>query len=204
VTTIAYRAGILAADSRTTTHTDAGGARVFICEKLFRKSILVNGAQQEVILATAGETFSGLVFVDWLGSGKDPPDNLIHGDADFSVLVLQADGLYEWDKWCRGEKVLNEFYAIGSGAKAAMGAMYMGAGAAKAVEVSCLIDPYSAPPIHTMKLNAKRNTTASAQRKTARIRKATPAPDSPTHVTIVNGKPAETAAPDKGSSLPSG
>jgi hypothetical protein len=176
MTTVAYRSGILAADSRSTTHTDAGGARVFLSEKLFRKSILVNGVQQEVILATAGETFSGLVFVDWLGSGKEAPENLIHGDAEFTVLVLQNDGLWEFDKWCRGEKVLNEFYAVGSGAKAAMGAMHMGASAKRAVEVACLIDPYTAPPVVTMTLRKAK------ARKSAKIE---------------HGKQAETAKTDQ-------
>jgi len=152
MTTIAYRNGVLASDSRTTIQTDQGGSRFFLCEKLYRKKASFHGKEEEVILGTAGETASSLIFVDWYGSGNPVPEILVLGEADFTVLVLKADGLYEFDKWCRGERVLNDYYAIGSGAKAAMGAMYMGASAKKAIAAACEIDPYSAPPIVTMSL----------------------------------------------------
>jgi hypothetical protein len=153
MTTIAYRNGVLAADSRCTYEDPSAGTQVFKCEKLFRKSIPnAEGQMEEVILATQGETFSGMLFVDWYGSGKEPPELLIHGDAEFTVLILKKDGLYEVDRWCRPIKVLEDFYAVGSGSKAAMGAMFMGADAAKAVDVACKIDPYSALPIVTMSL----------------------------------------------------
>lgn len=161
MTTIAVRNGIIAADSRTTVQTDEGGARVFQCEKLYRR---FPGEAKEAILATAGESFSSLVFVDWYGSGKEPPELLVHGDADFTVLALTRTGLFEYDKWCRGEKVLDAFYAVGSGAKAALGAMHMGASAKRAVEIACLIDPYSALPMTVWKLKPlKAVASASAQ-----------------------------------------
>ena|SRR3974390_3360906 len=156
MTTIAYKNGILAADSRSTTDSEAGGSRVFLCEKIFRKSVPVDGKLTEVLLATAGESSAGMVFVDWFGSGKESPAELfLTGDADFTVLVLQPDGLYEYDAYCRGTKILDPFYAIGSGAKAAMGAMHAGASAKRAVEIACKIDPFSAAPIVTEKLNVR-------------------------------------------------
>ena len=39
VTTIAYRSGIVAADSRETWSSDEGGTSVALCEKLFRKRV---------------------------------------------------------------------------------------------------------------------------------------------------------------------
>lgn len=152
MTTIAFRKGVLAADSRTTIETEGGGGRMFLCEKLFRKAVTINGVLEEVIIATAGESSPGMVFLDWFGSGQEPPDRLIDGEADFTCLVLQKDGLYEYDAWCRGVKIMDEFYAVGSGAKAALAAMHMGASAAKAVEVACRIDYYSGPPVITMRL----------------------------------------------------
>jgi len=154
MTVIAYRDGVIAADSRCTYEDAAAGTQVFKCEKLFRKVVptLDGTGQEEVILATQGETFSGMVFVDWFGTGKDMPEILIHGDAEFTVLILRRDGLYEVDRWCRPIKILEEFYAIGSGSKAAMAAMLMGASAAKAVDVACKLDPYCAPPIIKMRL----------------------------------------------------
>lgn len=156
MTTIAFRSGILAADSRVTTDSEAGGTRIFICQKLYKKTVKINGGDaEEVILATAGESAPGELFVEWFGTGKDVTemrDTFVLGEADFEVLVLRQSGLYEVDKYCHLSKVLNPFYAVGSGAKAAMGAMHMGADARKAVEIACKIDPYSAPPIYTMSL----------------------------------------------------
>lgn len=152
MTTIAYRNGVLAADSRTTLETEGGGARMFLCEKLFRKTVPIHG---ECIIATAGESTPGMVFVDWYGKGEPPVDNFIIGEADFTCLVLQKDGLWEFDGWCRGIKIIDEFYAIGSGAKAALGAMHMGASSFKAVEVACKVEHYSGLPIVQMKLKGE-------------------------------------------------
>lgn len=155
MTTIAYRDGILAADSRVTHDSEAGGTRIFKCTKLYRKIAKLDGEEQEVILATAGESAPGELFVEWFGTGKDVTDmrdTFVLGMADFTVLVLKHDGLYEVDMYCHISKVLDKFYAVGSGAKAAMGAMHMGADAYKAVQIACKIDPYSAPPIVTMSL----------------------------------------------------
>lgn len=148
MTTIAIRKGVMAADSQTTTATEEGGSRKFKCSKLYRKT--VDG--KDVIIGTAGENAPGLVFVDWYGTGQPAPEILVHGEADFTCVVLTANGLYEFDKWCRGELILEDFYAIGSGAKAALGAMRMGASAVKAVEIACQIDTYSSPPVVSMKL----------------------------------------------------
>lgn len=154
MTTIAYRNGILAADSRVTVSSEAGGDRTFQCEKLFRKMIPgPDGTVEEVIFATAGDSTSGMVFVDWYGSGHEAPvTQFMAANADFTVLVLRKDGLWEYDAWCRGMQIKDEFYAIGSGCKLALGAMEMGAGALKAVEIAGRRDPYTAGPFTTMRL----------------------------------------------------
>jgi hypothetical protein len=141
----------MAADSRATTNTEGGGSRVSTCQKLFKKKF----GEKEVIIGTAGETGSGLVFVDWYGTGKDPPDFLT-GEADFQCLVLSDEGLFEFDKWCRGEKILDKFYSVGSGAKAAMGAMWAGKGALEAVKIAAKVDPYTAGPFVQMSLTPKK------------------------------------------------
>jgi hypothetical protein len=149
VTTIAYREGILAADSQYTYESEAGGHRKHPCPKLYRKETK-DGAP--VIIATQGDGSAGLVFVDWYGTGKKPPRILTDNLPDFTCLVLKRDGLYEYDAYCRPYKIELEFYAIGSGAKAALGAMHMGASAERAVEVACEIDPYTMRPIVVMSL----------------------------------------------------
>lgn len=152
MTIIAIKNGIIAADSRYTNETEAGGIRMGTCSKLYPKRAVFNGVEQDVIIATAGEGFPALVFVDWFGSGKEPPDNLIHGDADFTALVMTKDGVWEFDKWCRGEKSLDPFQAAGCGAKGALTAMHLGASAKRACEITCKVDPLCGPPIVTMQL----------------------------------------------------
>lgn len=147
MTTIAVRAGKMAADSRVTYETEAGGVLHFRTEKIFRVG--------RDIVGLAGESEPGLIFLDWYKAGaalKDRPGVLIDGEADFTALVLTRKGLFEYGKYCRAERVFEPFYAIGSGSKAALGAMHMGADAARAVRIACKIDPYSGTPIVVMEL----------------------------------------------------
>ena len=143
MTTIAYRGGIIAADSRATYTSEAAGSRVHACKKLFRKRVGEGRKAHDVIIATAGETSPGMVFVDWYGTGKPVPELFLHLGGDFTCLVLTPRGLFEYDVYCRGEPIEEEFYAIGSGAKAALGAMHAGKSAVEAVRIACRIDPYS-------------------------------------------------------------
>ena len=149
MTTIAFKANTIAADSRETWESEAGGASVGSCEKLFRKKV----GRREVVIGTAGGSYLGMVFVDWFdASGKEPPPILrdAHLDEDFSVLVLDRGKVYTANYLCRLVEVIDPFTAIGSGRKAALAAMYCGRSAREAVAVACKIDPYSAPPIVTM------------------------------------------------------
>lgn len=154
MTTICYRDGVMAADTRVTVTCEAGGARAFRCEKLYRVKVKQGRREVPAIVGLAGGSFDGLAFLDWLvGATPEPPQRLIEGEAEFSALVLNKHGLFEYDKWCRPDRVLEKFYAIGSGSKAALGAMHMGASARRAVAVACRIDPYTAAPIVTMRLS---------------------------------------------------
>lgn len=140
MTTIVYRDGVMAADSRAT----ACNGSISRMTKLFR----VRGD----IVGFAGEASSALVFHDWYKrpDRKDIPQALRDGSADFSALVLTSKGLLEYDKWCRAMTVEDEFYAIGSGTLAALGAMHQGATARQAVAIACRIDPHSGPPVVSM------------------------------------------------------
>jgi hypothetical protein len=150
MTTIAYRDGVLAADTKG---TDDNGYHpgTYRCEKLFR----VDGD----IIATAGEDATGMIFVDWYGSKKNgkrpkPPARLVDGAADFAVLILRKDGLYWSDKWCRMNKIMDEIYALGSGAPYALGAMAMGAPPEEAVRIAMRWDCYTGGDIVTMRLES--------------------------------------------------
>lgn len=142
MTTIAYRDGIIAADSRLT--VDHGsGTRKHTCKKLFRKRVGEGKKAHDVIIATAGESSPGMVFVDWYGSGKPVPDLFLHLGGDFLCLVLTPDGLFEYDVYCRGELIEEEFYAVGSGGGYALAAMHCGKSAVEAVRVAARIDSFT-------------------------------------------------------------
>jgi ATP-dependent protease HslVU (ClpYQ) peptidase subunit len=150
MTTIAYRGGIIAADSRETWEGEAGGTSIMRCTKLYRKRV----AKRDVILATAGASFTGMVFVDWYGSGKDVPTSLTNAtlEEDFDVVILDRGKVYVSNHMCRPVEIDQPFFSVGSGRKAAMGAMHCGRTAKGAVEIACLVDPFTAPPIVTMSM----------------------------------------------------
>ena len=144
MTVIAYRGGVLAADSRETQGDDS----VNLCEKLFRKKI---GKHWHVI-GTAGGSYSGMVFVDWYGSNDPPPETLTQHldlEEDFEVIVWNGkeQALYTANHLCRLVKVIEPFYAVGSGRKAALAALHLGASAIEAVRITCLIDCFCALPV---------------------------------------------------------
>lgn len=152
MTVIACRDGVMAADSRFTLDTEAGGTRVGLCVKLFELD-LPKARGGRCVVGVSGDSSPGMVFLSWLRSRsrKVPPD-LARQDVNFHALLLNANGLYLYDKWCTPDKIEDDFWAIGSGSKAALAAMHMGATAEHACRIACLVDPYCATPIKTLKL----------------------------------------------------
>lgn len=150
MTTIAWDGRRIAADSQVTYEGEASGHRKHKCAtKLFRKIVVVDGDAEEVIIATQGDASAANLFVKWFdGTEKEAPEIFAYDPPDFTCLVWFKHGLYEYDAYCVGEKVCEPFYAIGSGSKAALGAMHMGADALKAVQVAAEIDPYTSGPFY--------------------------------------------------------
>ena len=148
MTTICYRSGILAADSRETTSDESAGDYAGKCVKLLR----VGGN----VIALQGDSGAGVAWLDWFGKGLQSDDTLAQHiratQADFTAVVLNRTGLWTWDSWLVPQRVKSKFYAVGSGTKAALGALHMGASAVQAVKVACKIDPWSSPPIVSMSL----------------------------------------------------
>jgi ATP-dependent protease HslVU (ClpYQ) peptidase subunit len=152
MTTIAYRGGVMAADSLGT-----------------RGDIRVDGSQKiqrlpNAIIAFSGNISDGLLFVDWWRRGclRDHPpvfrpNGLRDGQGpDFHALVLTADGVSRWWEDLAPEPVLDEFFAIGSGAAAATAAMHMGASAAEAVRIAIKVDIYTGGEVICMALHPAR------------------------------------------------
>lgn len=122
MTTIAYRDGVLAAD----TLVNANGNRDDFAPKIERIGNLLVG--------TSGSYPTGLKFRAWVArgfAGDCPYDDT----ADGNGIIVWAHGVIGWcsaGPW----PVLQPFYALGSGTEFAMGAMEMGATAEQAVAVA--------------------------------------------------------------------
>jgi len=126
MSTIAYRNGMMAAD---TGMTSAYGARGLFTEKIRRR---IDGA---LAGAVGGAAFCAK-FLDWFmaGSEGDPPkgERIPNGGADMG-LVVQADGALRLFEPEGSFPVRADYLAIGSGSAEARGAMYAGADAQGAV-----------------------------------------------------------------------
>lgn len=162
MTTVAYRAGVMACDS---CWTDGAGGIDSLASKIRRlKSGALLGAagdndarplerlldrvaaparmpSLEKLIAIRRE-FTGLLVLPCgavfkIATALLPPENW---DADFS------DDIGVWP-------IHAPFAAIGSGAAYALGAMAADKDAIAAVEIACGFDPNSRPPIHVERLN---------------------------------------------------
>ena len=86
------------------------------------------------------------VFLEWARGGKIKKNKPKWGDdniPDFDVVELCADGIRLWSSRCVPIPVDADFWAVGSGGLAAMGAMLCGKTPAEAVEIAKLCDEYT-------------------------------------------------------------
>lgn len=142
MTTIAYRAGIVASDSRGTWGN-------FICPDALKKIFV--SEKHGCIFAVSGSYSQALRFTRLLDSLDRLPWNdkkvmdlsefqKNEDENFFSIIVLQWDGrlfTFESGIYC---EITTEYYALGSGAQAACAAMSMGADACKAIQVASVVD----------------------------------------------------------------
>jgi 20S proteasome alpha/beta subunit len=128
MTTVAWKDGILAADSRGTL---AGWTVPGAERKLFR---LKDGS----VAAITGPLANGMQILRWIvgeRTSKQP-------DGDARVIIVDAEGriaVYEDGGFYYEEGL--PFAAWGSGMPAALGAMHAGADAPEAVRIAGLVDP---------------------------------------------------------------
>lgn len=142
MTTIAYRAGVLAADSRAYggPYRPSPGQKC----KIWR---LKSGDRLGVSSAVPG---TGERLREWF---EDPsrcsPAEL---PKDFRLLLVKANGeVYLGDDSVHlSGPIETEYCAIGSGDVYAMGAMFMGASAVEAVQAACTFDPHTGGEIRTL------------------------------------------------------
>lgn len=117
--------GGIAADTRVT-----GDNSFYPARKVFR--VERNG--RESIIGTAGHGFMCLAFLDWFRLPKRNPKDLHeiigkeYGRDDISILELNSEGLFAWNGWGYGERILRDSHAVGSGSQAALEALRLGVG----------------------------------------------------------------------------
>lgn len=150
MTTVAFRDGIMASDSRyseTTVGVTQG-------PKLFRKKI----GKKEVIIGISGsDTFAAMLFIDWYGTQNDVLHKTItalDGDA-FDILIWDGKRLFEANPCCRPVELDEPYYAIGSGGVHAITAMDCGKTAAQAVQLAMKRDCASGGRVVQMSLTSK-------------------------------------------------
>lgn len=145
MTTIAYRDGIMAAD---TASWDVNGVYFGRARKLHR---LADGR----VFGGAGSTSAILRVVAWLNGAEDKPalDDDKPTDVVQAIIATPGPGrvvVYVDVSLMEVEQHPGEFVAIGSGRELALGAMAMGASAAEAVRVATDFDRGSRPPVDTI------------------------------------------------------
>lgn len=144
MTTIVYRDGILAADTRGYSGdvTPIGSKR-----KIFT---LENGGL--VGVSTPNPGFSEAI-VKWMNNGRDLNDTPVD-DPSFSALYIDANGevFYFDDGYTPSGPLTAEYFAIGSGRAYAYGALSMGASSVEAVRAASDHDVFTSGEILTLTL----------------------------------------------------
>ena len=155
MTTIAYKDGVLATDSRATWdgHVKSN------CVKMWRIQSRVDPVKGEVLIATAGDLYAALLFKDWLELGGEPKlkDRGVDGtEGDFDAFIAHKSGIYAANHLCRIEPVYMDEWAHGSGRLAALAAMACGKSAVEAVRIAARFDAYTGGRIVSMILTEKK------------------------------------------------
>lgn len=139
MTTIVCNRTSMAADKRVT------GGPMFKTTKIFR----INGS----LIGFCGNLEAALQFVEWRRTPDTKPE---FAENSFEALELSANGsLTYWASQLVAMAVEDEFYAIGSGASLALGAMAMGASPKRAIAVAAMYDSGTGPDVQTLTLAGK-------------------------------------------------
>jgi len=141
ITTLAYKDGVLVADSQVTS-----GDRIFSTVKI---QSLPDGS----LFGGAGGLADILKIRAWAAKGVrgDEPD--ISEKASFECLHVRPDGsMWLIDDDLTPMEFVGDYIALGTGSPYAMAAMYLGKSPQEAVEVATHFDPASSLPINELRL----------------------------------------------------
>lgn len=135
MTTIAFRDGVLAADTAIIDRGCYCGQAV----KIFRSSDGKMGG-------LAGCLGDSALFRDWFLTGADGEAPEFKDD-DSEGLLVHPDGKVEWIGPGRKRfPMVAPFHCIGSGYRLALGALHAGASATRAVEIAAAVDNQTRGP----------------------------------------------------------
>lgn len=160
MTTIAYKDGVLAADSRAT--VEDGSAYTDRFTKIYRVKSKVAPVIGEVLVAGAGCEFAGQLFLEWLKRGG-PPDMHARGVTEdpeegtpIDMLLVHKSGAYVANHLGCFIKVRDKFWAQGTGRQGALCLMAVGKSAAEAVKGVSKFDNNTGGLVVSMSLNEKK------------------------------------------------
>jgi hypothetical protein len=105
----------------------------------------------DALIGGAGDGAAIKKFLDWWRAGKKPPKTKFDGGV-FEALVLDPSGLSWWGSTLTATPIERGWHGIGTGGKAAMGAMMHGATCAEAVTIAAQIDTCTGGEIRIHKL----------------------------------------------------
>lgn len=105
---------------------------------------------KDAIFAGAGDDFLNIhLFYEWQ-RGKQKPKYA--ADADFDIIEVNPRGLFLWDQKLIPIQLNEPFYAIGTGAAYAMGALAAGATPEQAVLIAANFDTNTRGPVEQVNL----------------------------------------------------
>ena len=136
MTTIVATRHMMAADSKTVV-----GESWFYSQKLYRIG--------NKIIGCAGDSSASEKFLHWFKHPKSKRPEFKDSES-FAALVLTSDGLFHVDESLCLDPIKDDYFAIGSGAIAALVAMDLGLDPVAAVEAACRRDANSGLPVEHM------------------------------------------------------
>lgn len=77
-------------------------------------------------------------------------------DLDVTILELRHDGIWVYESTIIPVKLKNDYWAVGTGANFAIAAMRLGNSPATAISIAAEFDPFTRPPIESLKLEIGR------------------------------------------------
>lgn len=148
MTTIAYRDGVMAADSKAYggLYKNSPGEKA----KLHR--IALGDLAGWIVGISTNNVGGDKLLIAWLEAGAPLPASDSVKPDQFQILALSLAGelFLANDNLSLSGPIRSDFYAIGSGDDFAMGALAMGADAAEAVRVASLFDRHTGGEIQVL------------------------------------------------------